>query len=198
MSDLKLTQKQEKYCLNILQGLSQHDSYLGSYECGKMLPATIDRKACELMKNGKVRARIAELRKRLEDSAVMTKLEILKRHSEFARTNLTDFMELGQDGSWVNIGKETPNAGAIAEIHSRTEYDEDGAHPTVYTSVKLCDRQKSMSEICKILGFYQQPDMPIEDNRQVNFIFVLPDGTRIAPSKLTGNNTQRQLFPPDK
>lgn len=186
MSDLKLTQKQEKYCLNILQGLSQHDSYLGSYECGKMLPATIDRKACELMKNGKVRARIAELRKRLEDSAVMTKLEILKRHSEFARTNLTDFMELGQDGSWVNIGKETPNAGAIAEIHSRTEYDEDGSKPTVCTSVKLCDRQKSMSEICKILGFYQQPETPIVDNRQINIIVQSPETASKVNSLIDG------------
>ena len=192
MSDLKLTQKQEKFVIQYFKtGNATQSAITAGYS-----PKTAQVIAAENLTKPMIVERLTQLRQKVEDAAVMTKLEILKRHSEFARTNLTDFMELGQDGSWVNIGKETPNAGAIAEIHSRTEYDEDGAHPTVYTSVKLCDRQKSMSEICKILGFYQQPDMPIEDNRQVNFIFVLPDGTRIAPSKLTGNNTQKQLLPP--
>jgi len=56
------TQKQENFCQYIFQGKTQHESYALSYNVANMLPASIDRKACELMDNVKIMSRINELR----------------------------------------------------------------------------------------------------------------------------------------
>lgn len=42
--------------------MSQSDAYRAAYDAEKMKPETVQRKACELMKDGKVSARIAALR----------------------------------------------------------------------------------------------------------------------------------------
>ena len=92
-----------------------------------------------------IQARIKELRQRTEDETVMGVLERKRRLSEIARAKLTDFMELGADGSWVNLGPETKNSAAIQEIHSRTEYDDNGAKATIHTNVKLYDQIRAIS-----------------------------------------------------
>ncbi|MFA5385739.1 MAG: terminase small subunit [Eubacteriales bacterium] len=197
MSDLKLTQKQERFTRFLFDGLSQREAWIKAGYSSNYAPAIIDTHACVLAKSDKVKIRLAELNAEADNKSVMSVLERKQRLTEIARPRITDFMELGQDGSWVNIGPETPNSGAISEIHSRTEYDEDGAHPTVHTSVKLHNPVQAIQELNKMEKIYS--DAPVfQENRQVNFVFVLPDGTRIAPSKLTGNNTQKQLLPPDK
>jgi phage terminase small subunit len=57
-----LTPKMEKFAQAIVSGLSQADAYRAAYNAGGMKPATVQSKACVLMKNGNVRARVVELR----------------------------------------------------------------------------------------------------------------------------------------
>lgn len=179
----KLTPKQERFCLNLFEGLSQREAYLKAGYSSNMLPATLDQNACRLAANSNVVARLAELRSKAESDKVMTVTERKERLSEIARANLTDFMELGKDGSWVNLGPETKRAGAIQEIHSRTEYDKDSDAPTVYTSVKLHDPIRAISELNKMEKVYETP--PTGAVQILNsFIFVLPDGTKLTPKQL--------------
>jgi len=164
----KLTQKQETFCLNIFQGMSQREAYLKAGYSANMALSVIDVKASQLASNGKVMVRIQGLRQKAEDDSVMNVLERKQRLTEISRAKLTDFMELGQDGSWVNIGKETPQCGAIQEIHSRTEYDDDGSKPTVHTSVKLHDPMKAIDLLNKMDKIYSDG---YQDNRTVNKTF---------------------------
>lgn len=97
-------------------------------------------------------------------------VERKQRLSEIARAKLTDFMELGQDGSWVNIGPETKYGGAIQEIHSRTEYDENGSKPTVHTSVKLHDPAKAIDLLNKMDKIYSPETLQNVNNIQINII----------------------------
>ena len=109
---------------------------------------------CELVKNSKVLARINELQQVSTTDKVMGMAERKERLSEIARAKYPDFVECGADGAWINIGPETPNAGAIAEIHSRTEYDDKTSKGMVYTSVKLLDPIRAIAELNKMDGSY--------------------------------------------
>jgi hypothetical protein len=108
----------------------------------------------------------------------MDVIERKERLSEIARANLTQFMELGKDGSWVNLGPETPNAGAIQEIHSRTEYDDKTDTNTVYTSVKLHSPIQAIQELNKMEKIYSDNNGTTNiniDNRKVILVSDLTD-----------------------
>lgn len=58
-----LTPKQENFCLAYLETGNASEAYRKSYNASKMKDAVINVKASELLANGKIRVRIAELRK---------------------------------------------------------------------------------------------------------------------------------------
>ena len=58
----KLTQKQEKFVQALISGKSQREAYKEAYNAANMKDTTIDKRACELLKNGKVAERYEELR----------------------------------------------------------------------------------------------------------------------------------------
>jgi phage terminase small subunit len=169
-------QKQEIFCLEYIKtGNASNAAIVAGYA-----PKYAAQNTNKLLKNTNIISRIAELQEKTEKkslkilnpesktiASVIERKEIL---SEIARAKLTDFMELGQDGSWVNIGPETKSGHAIQEIHSRTEYDKDGASPTIYTSVKLHDPIKAICELNKMERVYDDaPKINVNiDQRQLN------------------------------
>ena len=67
------TSKQEKFCITyVTEGGSLSDAYRAAYNCEKMKPESVNRKAAELMANGKISARISELRAEARHNAVVT------------------------------------------------------------------------------------------------------------------------------
>ena len=86
---MALTPKQEKFArLIALEGLNQSDAYRQSYNAGNMLRTTVNRKAHDLANNGKVTARVLELREPLDAQAVVNTdetLTILKGIAENGR-----------------------------------------------------------------------------------------------------------------
>jgi hypothetical protein len=85
----------------------------------------------------------------------MTKAEKLERLSEIARARMTDYMTMGADGSWCNVGPESPFPAAVCELKSRTEYDDKTSQSTVHTSVKLHDPVRAIAEMNKMVGDYE-------------------------------------------
>jgi len=57
-----LTQKQENFAQAFIELGSASDAYRSAYKCGNMKDATIHRKAKEVLDNGKVSARVGQLR----------------------------------------------------------------------------------------------------------------------------------------
>lgn len=92
---VKLTPKQEAFCLAYLKTGNASEAYRQSYNAGKMKPETVNRTAKELLDNPKIAARLAELNKSAVTDAVMTRQEALERLSRFARADLTDLVEFG-------------------------------------------------------------------------------------------------------
>lgn len=77
-----LTDKQEQFCRNIIEGMSQADAYRNAYPNNRMADKTIQENACRLAKKDAVKARIKELRDKLAKPSIMTaqdRLEFLTR-----------------------------------------------------------------------------------------------------------------------
>lgn len=91
----KPTPKQEAFCLAYLKTGNASEAYRLSYNAGKMKPETVNRKAKELLDNGKIAARLNELNSAAVTDAVMTRQQALERLTRFASIDLTDLVEFG-------------------------------------------------------------------------------------------------------
>ena len=67
-----LTANQEAFVKCIIEGMNQADAYRAAYPNQRMSDKTIWEKACRLMKNDKVEARLKELRNELAKPSIMT------------------------------------------------------------------------------------------------------------------------------
>lgn len=74
-----LTPKQEVFCLAYIEGGNSSDAYRKAYNAGKMTAKTINEKASRLLAEGKVRARVEELRKPVVEAAQITLAGHLER-----------------------------------------------------------------------------------------------------------------------
>lgn len=73
-----LTPKQEKFVQNIIQGMSQAEAYRNSYDTKRMSDKSIYEKASRLMADGKITARVKELRDQISQKSIMTAQERLE------------------------------------------------------------------------------------------------------------------------
>lgn len=73
-----LTAKQEKFVQNIIDGMSQADAYRSAYNTKRMTDKTVWEKASKLMADGKVRARLQELRDLMMSPSIMSAQERLE------------------------------------------------------------------------------------------------------------------------
>ena len=72
-----LTQRQEKFVRALIAGKSQRQAYKEAYNATKMKDETIDTRACELLKNSKVKARYDELLEEHKNKALYTREEMV-------------------------------------------------------------------------------------------------------------------------
>lgn len=82
-----LSPKQEAFCLAYINASNASEAYRAVYSAQDMKPATINRKAFDLLQNGKITARIKELQNVAAKSATLTlsdHLERLRQLSELA------------------------------------------------------------------------------------------------------------------
>lgn len=94
---MKLTAKQEAFCLAYIETGNASEAYRMSYDASRMKPETINRKAAELMDNGKITARVAELRE-----------PIMQRHNVTVDSLLFELEEARK----AALSAETPQSSA--------------------------------------------------------------------------------------
>jgi len=69
---MSLTPKQERFCAVYLETGNATEAYRSAYDTSAMLKSTVWRKAKELIENGKITARLAELRAPVVEAAQIT------------------------------------------------------------------------------------------------------------------------------
>ena len=82
---MTLTAKQEGFAQSIADGMSQADAYRANYSADKMADKTVWVKASELMADGKVAGRVAELRAALADKQLWTRADSVAVLSKIAK-----------------------------------------------------------------------------------------------------------------
>jgi hypothetical protein len=73
MADVKLTAKQEAFAQAIADGLGQADAYRVAYDAEGMKDSTVYSKASIMMSEGKVKARVAELKAQVAEKQLWSR-----------------------------------------------------------------------------------------------------------------------------
>jgi phage terminase small subunit len=73
MSDIKLTAKQEAFAQAIADGMGQADAYRMAYDAEGMADSTIYPKASRMLNEGKIRARVDELKAMVVEKQLWTR-----------------------------------------------------------------------------------------------------------------------------
>ena len=102
MTNKPLTPKQEAFCLRYMETGNATEAYRLAYDSEDMKPASISRKAFELLENVKITAYIAELKARL-----------LKRHDITVERVLAEYAKL----AFLDIRKAFDEKGHLKPIH---------------------------------------------------------------------------------
>lgn len=82
-----LTAKQEQFVKGIIDGMSQADAYRSAYDTSRMADKTVHEKASRLMSDGKVRARVQELRGQMMTPSIMSAQERLEWLTELIQSD---------------------------------------------------------------------------------------------------------------
>jgi len=147
----------------------------GKTQCEAALIAGYSQKALRsissrLITKANILARYNELQELSASKKVLTKQQRMEILSEIASGNLIDYQEVGADGGYLSIGKESPNTRAISEITSRTEYDKEGSGAALVTKVRLHNPVPAIDLLNKMDRIYSDAPIVNVDNRVVNFI----------------------------
>lgn len=77
--ELKLTPKQIGFCNSYIDTANASEAYRQHYETSHMKSTSVTRKACELMKNDKVKAKIKSLQDELAKKSMITKEDLIMK-----------------------------------------------------------------------------------------------------------------------
>lgn len=131
----KLTLKQETFCLAYMETGNASEAYRRSYSAEKMKPATINRKANDLISDGKITARLDELRKPAIERAQVT----LEGHLNDLKS-LRDAAAKAEQFS-AAISAEVSRGKASGHYKERA-IDDDSTPPPVKVEIVVTDARK--------------------------------------------------------
>lgn len=121
-----LTDKQEKFCINVASGMTLCDAYKNSYDAENMQDNTIYNKASDLSKKGEIRERIEQLRKEARTDTIMTAIQrkqfltdMIMKDTEANRTDKLKALDIlnKMDGEYVEkIKAEVDITNMVVDI----------------------------------------------------------------------------------
>jgi phage terminase small subunit len=187
---VKLLQKQEKFCQHYFKNGNATKAYKHAYNAEKMKPATINRKAFELLENGKITARLEELNQKAVSDAVMTKQEALQLLSVKARIRITDVCDFRQE----LVGHDENNNPVYQTVW--TMKNAEDIDPNVAACIKSVTVTKSGPKIelydanasAKLLADMLGWNAPVESN--VNSEVRVKNEWNIHPTQAVVRNDQ--------
>lgn len=116
MSDKALTVKQDQFCLVYLKEGNASEAYRQVYDCENMKDTTIHRKAKELLDNGKIAARLDDLRAEAVKVAILDRSWVIGRLMKVVEIGLNE----GPSPAQVKQSKRKGDEGKATEA---TQYN---------------------------------------------------------------------------
>ena len=156
----KLTLKQEKFCLTYLETGNASEAYRTAYNTKSMKPATINRQAKALMDNGKIAARIEQLKKPILKKFDVTFERVVQEAAMVAMVDPGDFYD--DDDNLLPI-KEMPehvrralSGFKVDTTRRRPKGKGDGCQDdevTVTKEVKWHNKDSALKLLAQLSGF---------------------------------------------
>ena len=151
--DMKLSVKQEKFCNYYIECGNASEAYRRAYSCSNMKDESINRKAIELLNNGKITARVKELQEELKRKSDITKEEVLNMLKSFMYADIRNFLTI-KNGNVIFKDSEDWTDEMAMQVESVKQGKEG-------IEIKLNGRTWTIQRICKMLGFDSPQDMNI-------------------------------------
>jgi phage terminase small subunit len=176
-STVKLTPKEEAFCLAIVEGLRASDAYRRAYKPQRAQAKTIHEKASRLMAKGKVQARVAELMAPVIAEAQMTRTEWLQRLARCCRFDPRKMFDAhGKPKPITELEENEAAAIEQYELHAEIPTADD-CRKAFRGKIKFLDRLSALALLGKACHWYADrredatPDgAPIQKEIVVRFV----------------------------
>jgi phage terminase small subunit len=166
--DLKtgLTAAEERFCIELVKpGTSQADAYRHAFpRAQKWADKTMWEKASRLAADGKVRARVQDLRDQVTAAGIIDAVEVKLLLSRVARADIRKcYREDGTLKSPREIDDETA-AGILGfeTIEEARGTGKDRKHVAIARKLRFINRVEALDKLMRHYGLYEK------DNRQLN------------------------------
>lgn len=150
---MKLSVKQENFCNYYIECGNASEAYRRAYSCSNMKDESINRKAIELLNNGKISARVKGLQEELKKKSDITKEEVLNMLKSFMYADIRNFLTI-KNGNVIFKDSEDWTDEMAMQVESVKQGKEG-------IEIKLNGRTWTIQRICKMLGFDSPQDMNI-------------------------------------
>lgn len=128
----KLTTKQEKFVLSIIEGMNKTEAYKAVYDTSKMKANTINKKAYDLFNKPNVQKRYEELMQEVKESSVWTlekAVEDLIWLKEEARLDIEDKgLKQANSNAFLSVVKEL---NTLLDLYPKKNQEEDSKEDNV-------------------------------------------------------------------
>ena len=116
---MALTEKQEKFCLVYVETGNASEAYRQAYDAENMKATTINRKAKEVMDNGKIQARLQELRAPAVEKALLT----LEGHLDVMQWLRDQAVQMGNINAAITaeMGRAKAAGLHVTKVEQKTE-----------------------------------------------------------------------------
>nr|DAI83665.1 MAG TPA: Terminase small subunit [Caudoviricetes sp.] len=148
-----LSIKQEKFCNYYIECGNASEAYRRAYSCSNMKDESINRKAIELLNNGKITARVKELQEELKKKSDITKEEVLSMLKNFMYADIRNFLTI-KNGNVIFKDSEDWTDEMAMQVESVKQGKEG-------IEIKLNGRTWTIQRICKMLGFDSPQDVNV-------------------------------------
>lgn len=178
-----LTPQKEKFAQAMGRGDSQSDAYREAYPSSKKWkPETLYSKASALAADGKVKARVAMLCKKVEEKSVLKAAEVINQLAGLVSSDISGIIHTeGPKAGQIKLPNEL-DASTRAAVAS-FKIDEAGR-----IEYKFWDKNSAIEKAMKHLGMYEQ------DNKQRNPLSDLLctlNGRVVGPTAQTAVQTEK-------
>lgn len=167
MNMTKLTPKQENFCNYYLETGNASEAYRRAYSCGNMAPDTINRKAIELLQNGKITARVGQLQAILQERSDISKDEAVRELSNIVRARVTDV--LFAKGTTIKIKNLEELPDHVVSCISVMKKVKGGIE------IKLYDKISAIDRLSKMLGWDGPARVDLQGSVNTSFLEQMSD-----------------------
>lgn len=150
-----LTQKQSNFCDLYLETGNASEAYRRSYSCDNMKADTVNRKAIEVLQNGKITARLKELQDDLRTHSDIKKNDILEELSAIAFSDIRDYVSF--NGKRIIFKPFDKLTNRQAKAIESIKKGKSGVE------LRLHGKSWTVERICKMLGFDSPSQININD-----------------------------------